>query len=122
MKTWEQLSELEQLHTEWSDLYKEANGFRPRWDVSHWTVEDFRKEFETLNRICDENAKEREQAEAKAVVAFEDTISKLIAKGASSREQAIIRLAEAEGATYEGALHDPNYLCYLLGLPYNYLG
>lgn len=123
MRTWEQLTELEQLHTIYSDMHKEAHGFRPRHSVSDWTVEDFEKEFETLSKISEENAREEAIAEQKAIESVEAAIAGLIAKGAKSREQAIQWMAQAEGAVFENALlFDPDYLCYLLGVPYGYFG
>lgn len=123
MRTWEQLTELEQLHTIYSDLHKDACGYRPRHSVSDWTVEDFEKEFERLHKICEENAREEAIAEQKAMESVEATIAGLIAKGAKSREQAIQWMAQAEGAVFENALQfDPDYLCYLLGVPYGYFG
>jgi len=31
LRTWEELTLVEQLQSTWSDFYKEVNGFRPRW-------------------------------------------------------------------------------------------
>ena len=51
------MSILEELASEYSDFYKEAHGFRPRGvDVSKWTEEDYRKEFEYLRQVCAANA------------------------------------------------------------------
>ena len=56
-KSWSELSPLEQAACEFSDFYKEANGFRPRHiDTSSWSLEDFDREFAVLARICKENA------------------------------------------------------------------
>ena len=37
MRTWEELSEKEQLLTYISDVHKDAYGFRPRGDWTDWT-------------------------------------------------------------------------------------
>ena len=116
-KSWSELSLLEQAACEFSDFYKEANGFRPRHiDTSGWTLEDFDAEFEVLARICKENSALREAAEEAAVVSFEARIVDLIAIGAKDRTMAIRWIAEAEDCG-----SDMSYLCFCLGLPYQYL-
>ena len=116
-KSWSELSPLEQAACEFSDFYKEANGFRPRHiDTSSWTLEDFDREFEVLARVCKENAELRDAQEASAVVRFEARIVDLIAIGAKDRTMAIRWISEAEGCG-----SDMSYLCFCLDLPYQYL-
>ena len=116
-KSWSELSPLEQAACEFSDFYKEANGFRPRHiDTSSWSLADFDAEFEVLARICKENAALRDAQEASAIVRFEARIVDLIACGAKDRTTAIRWIAEAEDCG-----SDMSYLCYCLGLPYQYL-
>jgi hypothetical protein len=115
-KSWEEMSELEQLACEFWDFYKEAHGFRPRHvDVSEWTVEEFHSEFVELARVCKQNAEARNEAEAAAAVRFEARITDLIASGAGDRATAIRWIAEAEKVN-----GDMDYLCFLLGLDYGY--
>jgi hypothetical protein len=115
-KSWEEMSELEQLACEYWDFYKEANGFRPRGiDTSSWTVEQFKAEFAELGRICEQNEAIRAEDEARAAARFEARIADLIASGAGDRATAIRWVAEAEGAG-----RDAEYLCFLLGLEYGY--
>lgn len=54
-KTWEEMTILEQYATIYSDMYKDAYGIRPRNDVSGWTEEDFKREFEVLERAMAES-------------------------------------------------------------------
>ena len=116
-KSWSELSPLEQAACEFSDFYKEANGFRPRHiDTSSWSLADFDAEFEVLARICRENAAMQDAQEASAVVRFEARIVDLIAIGAKDRTTAIRWISEAEDCG-----SDMSYLCYCLGLPYQYL-
>ena len=115
-RTWDQLSELEQMQSLYSDYHKEAYGYRPRGDVSHWTVEDFRQEFEILGRTCEANEQERNESETRAAERFEALVTKLVTvNGAKDREQAIRWLADAEGVG-----DDMEYLCCCLGLKYGY--
>lgn len=114
---WDNLTELEQLAGEYSDYYKQAHGIRPRFiDTTAWTVEDFKAEFESLGRICEENRINEARWEAEAVERFEATIAKFIGYGAGDRETAIRWFMDANQTS------DPGYLCYELGLPYRYLG
>jgi hypothetical protein len=115
-KSWEELTELEQLACEFSDFYKEANGFRPRHvDTSNWTVERFQSEFKTLSEICKSNALARKQEEAYKARKLETRISELLTMGAKDREMAIRWISEAEDAG-----GDMEYLCFLLGVEYGY--
>ena len=115
-KSWSELSPLEQAACEFSDFYKEANGFRPRHiDTSSWTLEDFDAEFEVLARVCKENAAMRDAQEAAAVVRFEKRIVSLMQSGAKDRAMAIRWIAEAEECN-----GDMEYLCFLVGVPYGY--
>lgn len=115
MKTWEEMSELEKFASQYSDFHKEAYGFRPRNDVSGWTVETFKAEFEHLSRICKANEEERDLAEKANAVRFEGLVLKLIKTGAKDRAVAIRWLAEAEGVG-----EDMEFLCYVMGLRYGY--
>jgi hypothetical protein len=115
-KSWEELTELEQLACEFSDFYKEANGFRPRHvDTSNWTVERFQSEFDTLSEICKSNALARKEEEAYKARKLETRISELLTMGAKDREMAIRWISEAEDAG-----GDMEYLCFLLGVEYGY--
>lgn len=116
-KSWSELSPLEQAACTFSDFYKEANGFRPRHiDTSSWSLEDFDREFEVLARVCRENAECRYVAETGATLMFEARIVDLIACGAKDRTTAIRWISEAEDCG-----SDMSYLCYCLGLHYQYL-
>ncbi len=115
-KTWDEMSELEQCQSQYSDYHKEAYGFRPRHSTEGWTVEDFKREFESFARTCEANERERNESEARAVIAFEALVVKLVTvNGVKDRAAAIRFLADAEGTG-----DDMNYLCYCLGLPYEY--
>ena len=62
LKSWEEMTPLERAHETYSDMYKDAYGFRPRNDVSNWTLADFEKEFEELGRVINADM-EREEAD-----------------------------------------------------------
>jgi len=115
-KSWEEYTPLEQAAMTYWDMYKDAYNFRPRGvDTSTWTLEDFRKEFETLQFIINRNEAQRRQDEAEAVVRFEARVASIIELGAKDRAMALRWIHEAEGS--DG---DDEYLCYLVGVPYGY--
>ena len=115
-KSWEEMSVVEQYACTYWDMYKDANGFRPRHiDTSAWTEEQFEAEFRQLGMVIDANYKEQLIAEEKAMHDFEIRIQMLLGAGAVNREQAMRWIHEAEETN-----GDDEYLCYTLGLPYRY--
>jgi hypothetical protein len=103
---------LEEAHNAYSDFHKDAYGFRPRGDVSHWTLDDFAAEFDRLAEVCERNNLFEAEAEKQAIAEFEKTIQKTIATGAKDRATAIRWLVGDES---EGSIEFEN------GLPYGYL-
>jgi hypothetical protein len=113
-KSWEEMTALEQAQCTYSDFHKDAYGFRPRNDVSDWTLEDFDREFAIFARVCEENRIQEEAAEAEAIVRFEDRVTNLMHTG-TNRQRVIAWLMDAEGAN-----GDFEYFCFTQGLPYGY--
>ena len=114
-KSWEEMSVLEQMQCQFWDMYKDAYGSRPRGiDTSTWTEEEFMAEFETLGRVIDREEIARKEAEAEAIVQFEDRVTNLMHTG-TNRTRVIAWLMDAEGAN-----GDYEYFCFTQGLPYGY--
>jgi len=114
--TWEEMSTLEQMASQYWDMYKDAHGIRPRGiDTSSWTEADFNKEFEELNLISELNCRQRQADEQDAVRKFEQHVTNTICMGARDRETALRWIMDASNAN-----GDWEYLCYDLGLPYHY--
>lgn len=114
--TWEELSPLEQARELWWDMYKEANGFRPRSiDTSTWTLKDFDEQFGFLKAQIEHEEAYRQESQARASHDFEMRIQSLMMAGAKTREMALRWTHEAEGSN-----GDDEYLCFLVGLPYGY--
>lgn len=114
--SWEQMSEVEQLHTTWWDAYKDAHGFRPRGhDVGHWTAADFHAELEVLAEVAERAERARREDEHRAVVKFSKRVEEVIKAGAKNRETALRWIHEADGSN-----GDDEFLCYLNGLPYGF--
>jgi hypothetical protein len=114
--TWEEMSTLEQMASQYWDMYKDAHGIRPRGiDTSSWTEADFNKEFEELNLISELNCRQRREDEQVAARKFESRVKELMEIGAKDREMAMRWIHEAEGSN-----GDDEFLCYLVGLSYGY--
>jgi hypothetical protein len=71
-------------------------------------------EFDTLAKVIDAEYIARKEAEAEAIVAFEDRVANLMHTG-TNRERIIAWLMDAEGAN-----GDHEYFCFTQGLPYGY--
>jgi len=114
-KSWEEMTVLEQYACQFWDMYKDAYGVRPRGiDTSTWTLEQFEDEFESLQKAINANYEQEQEAQAMAVVKFEDRVLNLMHTG-TNRERVIAWLMDAEGAN-----GDFEYFCYTQGLPYGY--
>jgi hypothetical protein len=92
-KTWDELSDVEQLKTIYSDAHKDAYGFRPRM-YGNLSVEELRSRInhcsETITRAQDEEReREEREREDEIVGAFEERILVTIVNGAADRETAI---------------------------------
>ena len=115
MKSWEEMTVLEQMQCQYWDMYKDAYGVRPRGiDTSTWTEYAFLVEFEHLALVIEQEETARKEAEAEAIVAFEDRVTNLMHTG-TNRARVIAWLMDAEGAN-----GDFEYFCFTQGLPYGY--
>ena len=114
--TWEEMSELEQAQAIYWDMYKDAHGVRPRGiDTSTWTLQDFQLEFASLQEVIVREEANRQVAEKEAIAKFEQHVTNTICMGARDRETALRWIMDASNAN-----GDWEYLCYDLGLPYQY--
>jgi hypothetical protein len=115
LKYWEELSELEQAQEIYSDMHKDAYGFRPRFDFSTWTLDKFNSQFEIMGKIIEADNQLQNEQQAEAAHDFELRIQSLLMSGAKNRAMAVRWIHEAEGSN-----GDDEYLCFLLGLGYGY--
>jgi hypothetical protein len=117
LKSWEEMTTLEQYACTYWDMYKDAFGIRPRGiDTSAWTEADYLSEFKQLGEIIERENEMRQLAQHEAAHAFEMRMLSIIACGAKDRTMALRWIHEAEGSN-----GDDDYLCYLIGLSYGYL-
>lgn len=106
----------DQAISDYSDMYKELHGVRPRGvDTSSWTEEKFEEVFRELAESLKICAEEDARAEQQAIAEFEDKVTELLSIGCRDRRTAVIWLAGSVNET------DPNAVCWQFGLPYNYL-
>lgn len=116
MKSWDELSEVEQLACMFSDFYKDVHGVRPRFDDASWTVADYQREIDGLRDYSEILEKEQKEFEERKIQEVEERIAKLIAIGAGDRATAIRWIRDAEDCNGS----DEDYLCFVLGIPYGY--
>ena len=115
MKSWEEMTVLEQMQCQYWDMYKDAYGVRPRGiDTSTWTEYAFQVEFEHLALVIQQEETARKEAEAEAIVQFEDRVTNLMHTG-TNRARVIAWLMDAESVN-----GDFEYFCFTQGLPYGY--
>jgi hypothetical protein len=112
----EPMTRQEELHSIYWEMFKDAYGYRPRGiDTSAWDEATFESEFNYLQDLIVKNEQERKIAEHEAAHAFEMRIQSILVCGAKDREMALRWIHEAEGT--QG---DDEFLCWTLGLPYQY--
>lgn len=115
-KSWDEMTEKEQLECSVWDAYKDAYGVRPRFmNMETMTIEELKAQLEQCVAEIERNEQQREIDEERASHDFEMRMLNLMMSGAKNREQALRWVHEAEGS--DG---DDEYLCFLLGLPYGY--
>lgn len=116
-KTWEELTVVEQLQSEYSDFYKEVNGVRPRFmSEEQWNSEEWlRSEMEALAERAQVVFAEQDAREQECIAQFERDVAATVAIGANDRETAIRWMSDATCRP-----GDMDMLCYERGLPYGY--
>ena len=118
MKTWEQLTEREQLLTYISDVHKDAYGFRPRGSYDNYSVVELKDELDRLCEIAEEEYKRQQELEAEAYEALKKHLAELVNIGAKDFKEALAWDIEAEECEYEGYV-DYGFYCYKKGIAYN---
>ena len=114
--TCEEMTELEQAHATFRDMYKDAYGFRPNHiDASSWTLELFNQVFTELAEVLKANEILQGIREGIAIEKFERHVAELISLGAKDRAMAMRWIHEAEDTH-----GDNDYLAWTLGLLYLY--
>lgn len=115
------LSEVEQLQSLFSDYHKSVHGFRPRFGTdTEWnSIQWLEAQVAQLDAVAPAIEAQEAAAEQAAIARFEAQLQATVAAGAGDRATAIRWLVEAEGDDY--CTFDPDYFCFLNGLPYGYI-
>ena len=95
------------------DVYKDAYGVRPRFSTADWTIEDFEREFVSLQDTIDYNYKIEKEAEQVSIKDFERFLSNSMSKNGIDRITALRWVIDGE--------YDIGYVEYQYGLPYGYI-
>lgn len=84
-----------------SDVSKDLNGVRTRFDWSKWTQQALDNYLDKLQAQLDREIEEEREAERQAAIQLEKNIQTVIECGAGDRETALrwIQEAELEGVT-----------------------
>jgi len=118
MRTWEQLTEREQLLTYISDVHKDAYGFRPRGSYDNYSVVELKAELDRLCEIAEEEYKRQQELEAEAYKALHKHLADLVSIGARDFKQALAWDIQAEDCEHDGFI-DYGFYCYKKGIAYN---
>ena len=104
-----------------SDMYKDAHGFRPRGHEFYApeTTDERRQEIwdYTYEQVLDSIAEDKRR-EAEGIERFNKALDEVVAVGARDRAQAFEWLRDAQG---EGQDRSADYFEYSYDLPYGYL-
>jgi len=102
-----------------SDLHKDAYGFRPSERFYVWmdtaTNDELQAEWDSLLIAVKRSIEEDNQRELLAISRFEQLVSETIERGAADRETALRWIMDASSCNGDWEL-----LCYEHGLPYGY--
>lgn len=109
------VSERDELAQIYSDMHKDAYGFRPRVQWQELTVAQLRAMCDELEPVIADAIDEERRAQDAAAVRFEARVADTIKSGAGDRATAVRWIAQAEDAG-----EDRDYLCYSLGLRFGY--
>ncbi len=114
MRTWEELTEEEQLISEISDLYKDVNGVRPRhyYDKS---LSELKEILADLYDYAEIVFKEEQNYRDESVIEFEKVVKNTQEICGCIRSKAIEFLMDAEDVK-----GDYDHFCYLNNLPFTY--
>lgn len=107
-KTWEELSELEQLESIYCDMHKDVYGVKARWYRAE-NVEQARRDLDRLQAELEIQMEQDRAAQQQAIAAFQELVASY---GFDNAKRWQHQAFNTNG--------DDEYLEYNLGLPYGY--
>ena len=117
MRTWEELSEKEQLLTYISDVHKDARGFRPRGIYNDYSVPELKKVLDDLSEEAHQEALRIERMEIENWKELKKHLAGLVDMGAKNFKQALAWDIQAEDCEHDGWI-DYGFYCYKKGIAY----
>ena len=105
----------------YSDMHKDAYGFRPRHLFTEMSTEELVSDMEYFGMLIDANLAQEAIAEKAAIDALEARLASYMEMGAPDRATAMRWELDAQGEDIilqSGAKYDIGYYCYCMGLPY----
>ena len=115
-KSWDELTEEEQLHTTLSDVHKDVYGVRPHSRYNGMSVEQLKEELEFLYKELEVEIDREKEAEKAAIKKFEKMVGEIMEMCSCVRDKAIKYLVDAEGADW----YDYDHMCWEYHLPFGY--
>ncbi len=106
-----------------SDLHKDAFGFRPNREHRFYRTEDpdtKQREWDWLLTCLRQRQRDEELREQRAIAEFESHVAENIVLGAGDRATAIRWAVQALEPTEADRAYGGQYLCYDFGLPNSY--
>ena len=104
-----------------SDLHKDALGFRPKGAFYEWlqtaSNDEKQAEWDSLFDALERRMNYEAEMQREAIVKFEKLITTTIESGAKDRVTAIRWMMDAQN----GCNDDVGYFEYLMGIPYGYI-
>jgi hypothetical protein len=110
-----QLTELQELEQAYCEFHKDVYGVKARWYRAE-SVEQARADLDRLQAAGELVWAEEKRAQEQAAQRFEKRIEDTITSGAGDRQTALRWIHQAEDTN-----GDDEFLCYSLGLPFNYI-
>ncbi len=106
----------------YSDLHKDAYGFRPSGDFHTWwahqaTPDEKQAQWDTMIRAMEESDREYQEHQARSVKKFEENVTKIMNEMGKTRIEVLRWLFMVDEQFFD----DPDYFCYCNDLPYGYI-
>lgn len=103
----------------WSDLYKDAHGFRPRSSLANYSAAELDSLWEFTCAAVERAIEHEKECEARALEALKAQIQETIALGAGDEKTAMRWILDADGVNTTDLQYGASYLCWHFGIAYS---
>lgn len=104
----------------WSDLHKDAHGYRPRFSLEGYTAAQLDTLWDQTIDALNDTMEQDDLREIEAELAFDARLNAMIALGAANRNVAFRWIVQADDMEDDLRHRDFGFMCYKLGLPYRF--